>query len=559
LIGIPNASYTSRPWITRRLCCKGAEYLMTNGSHRTHQEALSALSERLLADRPLLIASNRGPVEYRRNEAGQLESSRGSGGLVTAVSSISRFATPTWIAAAMSEADREQAAQERATFYDTEDAQFCLRFVTPDAEDYRRYYSEIANPLLWFLQHYMWDAPRTPNITHDVWDAWAAYDRVNAIFADAIADEANRSEKPPLVLLQDYHLYLVAAKLRPRVAPGAFLSLFVHIPWPGPDYWALLPHRMRDEILRSCCALDVIGFQTNRFRRAFLNTCLAYLPEASVGYAENAVTLNGHTVHAQVYPISIDVPAIEALAEESATVRDYRYRLRGRLGDQTIVRIDRVEPSKNIVRGFQAFDLLLREHPEYRGRVKFLAFLVPSRLSVEEYGRYLEEIMITVGWINTRYGTGEWQPIELIVGDDYERGVAAMQLYDVLLVNPTIDGMNLVAKEGVTVNPVGGVLILSEGAGAAEQLGAAALTVSPTDIVGTAEALHQALSMPLAERYRRAAELKQIVADNDIAMWLYHQFEDIQHILGGHQPGGEESVATERIVLADRDVTPNPT
>jgi trehalose 6-phosphate synthase len=503
-----------------------------------HQRRLEAISARLLADRTLILASNRGPVEFRHNEQGQIEGSRGSGGLVTAISSISRFAAPIWIAAAMTDADREQAAQSKGELirWQTEEVCFDLRFVTPDPQDYRRYYNEIANPLLWFLQHYMWDAPRTPNITEDVWEAWRSYERVNAVFVEAIMQEIARADHRAIVLLQDYHLYLAAGMLRQRIDPRTLLSLFVHIPWPGPDYWALLPHKMRDAILRSCCALDVLGFHTNRYRRNFLNTCLAYLPDAKIGYNEHTVELDGHTVHVKVYPISIDVPGLQHMAETSPVVRDHRYRLRGRLGDQTIVRIDRVEPSKNIVRGFQAFELMLKKYPEHRGRVRFLAFLVPSRLSVEEYGRYLEEIMITMGWINTRYGTGEWIPIELFVGDDYERGVAAMQLYDVLLVNPIIDGMNLVAKEGVMVNPSGGVLILSEGAGAAEQLGSAALMVSPSDIVGTAEALHAALVMPLAERYRRASELKRLVAEEDIAMWLCHQLDDFERLLGEERP-----------------------
>ncbi|HEX6291005.1 MAG TPA: trehalose-6-phosphate synthase [Herpetosiphonaceae bacterium] len=504
-----------------------------------HQGHLNLLSERLLAQRALILASNRGPVEFRHNEQGQIEGSRGSGGLVTAISAVSRLTAPIWIAAAMTDADREQAAQASGELihWQTDDARFDLRFVTPDPDDYRQYYNEIANPLLWFLQHYMWDAPRTPNITQSMWDAWRAYERVNAEFAETIMQEIERADRQALVLLHDYHLYLVGGILRERIDSRTLLSLFVHIPWPGPDYWALLPQQMREAILRSCCALDVIGFQTNRYRRNFLNTCLAYLPDARIGYNEQTVELNGHTVYAGVYPISIDVPALQHLAETSPVVRDHRYRLRGRLGDQTIVRIDRVEPSKNIVRGFQAFELMLEKYPEHRGRVRFLAFLVPSRLGVEEYGRYLEEIMIAMGWINTRYGTGEWSPIELFVGDDYERGVAAMQLYDVLLVNPIIDGMNLVAKEGVTVNPTGGVLILSEGAGAAEQLGSAALMVSPSDIVGTAEALHAALVMPLAERYRRSGELRRLVAEEDIAMWLYHQFEDFQRLLGADEVG----------------------
>jgi trehalose 6-phosphate synthase len=494
---------------------------------------LQILSEQILAQRTLILCSNRGPVEFSMLENGEWDAVRGAGGLVTAMSAASKFATPTWIAAAMGEGDRARAAAagDARIDYETPDANYHLRFVVPPADDYHQYYNVIANPLLWFLQHSMWDAPRTPSITPEIWEAWGAYERVNQLFADAIIQEVERSPSPAIIMLQDYHLYLVAERLRGKIGKDSMVTLFIHIPWPGSDYLALLPAAMRESILRSCCALDIIGFQTRRFLRNFLNSCRAFLPGAIVDYEKDSVTVDGQTVYAHVYPISIDVDTLEAQAETSPTIRDHRYRLRGHAGDQTIVRVDRIEPSKNIVRGFQAFELLLQKHPEHRGRVKFLSFLVPSRLGVEEYGRYLEEIMVTVGWINMRYGDGEWQPVELFVGEDYERAIAAMQLYDVLLVNPISDGMNLVAKEGPTVNSVGGVLILSEGAGAVEQLQEAALVVSPTDIVGTAEALDQALNMPLGERYQRTNELKHLVAEEDITKWLWHQFDDIRALL----------------------------
>ena len=521
-----------------------------------HHEKLQDLCSELLGERTLILASNRGPVEFTALDGDRFASVRGTGGLVTAMSAASWFAAPIWIAAAMGEGDRARAAAAGDGLIAYEDeTRYKLCFVVPPPEDYEQYYNTIANPLLWFLQHSMWDAPRTPNITPEIWEAWSAYERVNQIFADAIVKEVERAEHPAIVMLQDYHLYLVAGQLRGRLDRSALVSLFLHIPWPGSDYLALLPHAMRDGILRSCCALDVIGFHANRYRRNFLNSCRAYVPDAAVDYNAYTVTLDGHTVHARIYPISIDVPALQAQAETSTTVRDHRHRLRSHTGDQTIVRVDRIEPSKNIVRGFQAFELLLEQHPEHRGRVKCLAFLVPSRLGVEEYSRYLEEIMVTVGWINTRYGTGDWQPVELFVGEDYERAIAAMQLYDVLLVNPLIDGMNLVAKEGPTVNDIGGVLVLSEGAGAAEQLQHAALTVSPTDIVGTADALHEALMMPLGERYRRANDLKAAIAEEDIAMWLYHQFDDFRTLISDrrkptiareHNDGETEMVTAQR-------------
>jgi trehalose 6-phosphate synthase len=494
-----------------------------------HHAKLDVLCEQVLSNRNLIIVSNRGPVEYTRNSRGELEGHRGPGGVVTAMSAISRFANPLWVAAAMTDGDREMGQSDDPVQWSWGDYQFRLRFAVNDPEVYRQFYNVISNPLLWFLQHYMWDAARTPNITEETRRAWQCYETVNSSFADIVLDEVSKSTKPSMILLQDYQLYLVAEKLRPQLPPDTILTHFIHIPWPGPDYWALLPNNMRRQIAHSLCCCDIVGFHTRLYQRNFLRVCQEFLEDATVDTKAGTVTIDGHTMQTAVYPISIDVAGVLNFAE-SDEVRNYRQRLRAFTGDQTIVRIDRVEPSKNIVRGFQAFETLLEKYPDYRGRVKFLAFLVPSRLGVEEYKRYLEEIMVAVGWINTKYGDNEWQPVELFVGDHYARAIAAMQIADVLLVNPIIDGMNLVAKEGATVSQNNSVLILSERTGAVEQLAEGSLVVSPTDIVGTMETLHQALQMPLEERQRRAEWLRMSVAREDITMWLYDQLLDIQKL-----------------------------
>jgi trehalose 6-phosphate synthase len=505
---------------------------------------LDTIVEELLPGRNLILASNRGPVEYHWNEeTNTLEGKRGSGGVVTAISAVSRIVNPTWIACAMTEGDRKLAAESGNEFVDWahNDYRYRLKYVAADPQEFKDYYGAISNPLLWFLQHYMWDAPRTPNITRETRRAWRSYENVNGMMADAIAQEIERDDKEPIVMLHDYHLYLVAGVLRQRLNRSALITHFIHIPWPGPGYWGLLPADLRESIFASLCACDVVGFQTAQYARNFLATCSELLPGAKVDVESSTVMLDGRTVRARVYPISIDVEGLLDVAE-SVEVREHRQRLRARCGDYTIVRIDRVEPSKNIVRGFQAFEQLLEDYPEYRGRLKFLAFLVPSRLSVDEYKKYLEEIMVSAGWINTKFSDGMWQPIEIFVGEDYLRAVAAMQLYDVLLVNPLIDGMNLVAKEGPTTNQNNGVLVLSEGAGASEQLGSAALVVSPADIIGTSEALHEALEMSLEERHRRADLLRDSVAKEDITMWLHHQLQDIKEIVGQPEtlPAGKD-------------------
>jgi trehalose 6-phosphate synthase len=198
------------------------------------------------------------------------------------------------------------------------------------------------------------------------------------------------------------------------------------------------------------------------------------------------------------------------------------------LGDrQLILRIERIEPSKNIVRGFQAFEEMLNSYPEHQGRVKFLAILVPSRMDLGEYQDYLDEVMAAAGRINATFSTGNWEPIRILVGEKYERAVAAMQCYDVLLVNSIADGMNLVAKEGPVVNRRQGQLVLSERTGAREQLESAAIVISPCDISATANALHGALTMSKGERRERAQELRTLVEKEDVFWWLNQQIKTL--------------------------------
>jgi trehalose 6-phosphate synthase len=314
---------------------------------------------------------------------------------------------------------------------------------------------------------------------------------------------------------------------------GSLLTHFIHVPWPGPEDWGLLPERMRRAILTGLCSLDMLGFQTQDDALNFIRTCESLLPEAVVNYRKGRVMLNRNVTHVRDFPISIDVGMLRT-ASEMDEVRQFRAWFEDRFGDrQIIVRIDRTEPSKNIIRGFQAYDELLENHPEHHGRVQFFAILVPSRLGVNEYQDYLNGIMAAAGSVNAKYGSSEWEPVRVLVGESYPRAVAAMHLYDVLLVNPVADGMNLVAKEGPIVNEKAGVLVLSERAGAHQQLGEHALVISPCDVSATAEALHAALTMDPEERQRRAMALRKIVEREDINYWLCSQFETIEKVVDG--------------------------
>ena len=490
-------------------------------------QSCEALQAEFFADRSLIIAANRAPITFEQAEDGTLGFQRGGGGLVTALTGLCRHTDATWIACARTEAD----ALWRSGDVTLEDGNAIrVQFLSPDETAYKGYYNVIANPLLWFLQHSMWDVPRAPIIDRATWSAWEdGYQVVNCLFADAIARQVRATARPTLVMLQDYHLYLVArrlrAALRSRERPTTLH--FTHIPWPGPDYWRILPPAMRQAILSGLCAADILGFQTNDDALNFLRTCQALLPPASVNYKHRRVWYKNHATHVRDFPISIDVDALGQMAS-STKVAEHRSDLRDMLGDsELILRVDRIEPSKNIVRGFLAFEEMLEMYPEHRGRVKFLAMLVPSRMDVDEYQDYLAELMAAAGRVNATYGDSEWEPVRVLVGDSYPRAVAAMQLYDVLLVNAIADGMNLVAKEGPMVNSRHGVLILSERAGARQQLEPGALVVSPCDVYATAEALHQALSMAPAECQERAERLRWLIEREDITAWLCRQLETV--------------------------------
>ena len=501
---------------------------------------------------PLIIASNRGPVTFSRQADGSFDARRGSGGVVTAVTAIARERQPIWIAAAMTEGDRLRAAhasdsgEELIEFGNP--CEFRLRFVVPDPEAYHQYYNVISNPLLWFLQHYLWDTPRTPDITKEIWDAWRdGYVVVNKLFADEIVAAASAAGGEPLIMLQDYHLYLCAGFIRQR-RPDARLQQFVHIPWPDPDYWRLLPMEIRRAICEGMLGNDIVGFQTPEHGRSFMYTCQAYVPGAVVDYSTLSVRWQNRRIEVRTYPISIDATAVRRMAYSKEARSHDRY-LPNHWNEFTVLRVDRAEPSKNIVRGFLAFDRFLEAHRDFQGRVNFVAITVPSRMDVVEYQDYLDDVSAVVGRINAKYANVEtgWQPIHLIMGENYPRALAAMKWYDVLLVNSIIDGMNLVAKEGALLNERNGVLILSEGAGAVSQLGEHALIIGPTDVEGTADALHRALTMPLEERRRRAEGLRSSVEVDDVTKWFENQVADM--LAYKPEPRPERDEAEEEVAL----------
>lgn len=478
----------------------------------------------------IVIASNRGPYSFEIQEDGSFNSKRGAGGLVTALAALAEQLDILWIANALSPADKQWAEEQADTVTNVDGID--LRLVVADETAYNQFYNQISNPLLWFIQHGMWDMTRNPVIDREIWAAWEdGYVAINKLFAETIADSiktltADQPDRPVIVMPQDYHLYMLPKFLRDLVSNQVQIQPFIHIPWPGPDGWRILPEEIRNAILVSLMSSDRIGFQTRRDAFNFVQTARFWVKGAHSYGARDAITYNDRRIGAKAYPISIDVEKVENLINEGPA-RLHKNQIINMIGDRKLIlRVDRVEPSKNILRSLQAFRTLLEDHPEHKDNVSMVMLLVPSRLAVSEYESYLRDIMAEAGMINAGFSDEYWQPITIILGNNYPRALAGMQLYDVLLVNPIADGMNLVAKEGSLVNTRDGVLLLSEAAGAFYELGEHALTVSPFDVYSTAKALHEALTMPSEDRKQRAEAMRAIVREHGVREWFYTQAQD---------------------------------
>jgi trehalose 6-phosphate synthase len=310
--------------------------------------------------------------------------------------------------------------------------------------------------------------------------------------------------------------------------PDVLTSHFVHIPWPEPDYWHALPSELRIAIHEGLLANDVVGFHTERWRRAFFASCEVLLG-AEVDDVAGTVEHENRRTRVVARPIGIDVAEFEA-ARDAPGVLEREQALFANRPEQLILRVDRIDPAKNIVRGFEAYALLLERHPELRGKVKMTALVAPSREDIAEYAEYAAAVDSAAREVNERFGDAAWTPLELDVADDFQRSVAGYKQFDVLFVNSVFDGLNLVAKEACLVNERDGVLVLSENAGAHEQLGEWAVTVSPLDVSGQADALYEALTLDLAERRRRAEAIGENVRTHDIKEWVDAQLADLDAV-----------------------------
>jgi trehalose 6-phosphate synthase len=477
----------------------------------------------------VLVASNRGPVSYKVLDDGSLHARRGGGGLVSGLSAIGPDADAVWVCAALGDGDREAVRRTpplpegrgrgpQGALDPADSGGQRVRMLDIAPEVYADAYNGVANSVLWFVHHMLYQTPLEPVFDAEFRRQWAGYEAYNAAFAQALAEEAAPGAA---VLVQDYHLALVPGLLR-RLRPDLLIGHFSHTPWAPAEYFRMLPDEVAQQLLRGMLGADRLGFLTRRWADAFSACCAAVLPDGTGGTAIG------------VHGLGADADFLRERAHRD-DVAERLTALRAQIGTdpeghprRTVVRVDRTELSKNIVRGMLAYRQLLQDHPDWHERVVHVAFAYPSRQDLAVYRDYTAEVSRVADEINAAYGTPGWTPVVLHVKDDFARSLAAYRIADVALVNPVRDGMNLVAKEVPVVSEAGCVLVLSREAGAHEELAGDAIVVNPYDVTGTAAALHEALRTPAAERAERSKRLAAAATALPPAKWFLDQLQALR-------------------------------
>ncbi len=454
-----------------------------------------------------IVVSNRGPLTFRAGPDGALIPVPAGGGLASSLHRILAGSGTTWASVTMGAPDREAVAQGLM-----HEEGLDLLPVVIDDETYRQAYDVVANTTLWYCHHHLFDLPHRPRFDRYWRAAWEGYRAYNRAMADVVVERAGQGDA---VYVQDYHFSLLGRMLAEE-RPDLRAVHFLHTPFAAPDMLGVLPDAVVAELLDGMAGYTACGFHCHQWEAAF-RACYA-----AAGRVAPATF---------VAPLGPDAGVLEVEAARPDCV-EAAAALRAEAGGRRIIaRTDRMEPSKNIVRGMLAFEELLTVRPEWLGRVVHVAFAYPSRQGLAEYLAYAADVEHTAARINHAFGTDDWTPIVLSVQDDRARSLAALTLSDVLLVNPVRDGLNLVAKEGPLLNAADGVLVLSHLAGAWEELalaGNGALGVNPFDVAGTADALHAALTMDNRERAARATALRTAVRGRTAAEWWADQLAAAQ-------------------------------
>jgi trehalose 6-phosphate synthase len=469
----------------------------------------------------ILVCSHRGPYSYQVTD-GEIRKKTGSGGVATALASLLRGnAKATWLACALSDADRAVARDPDA---DSDSDVRALLLDIPPAT-HSRFYDDACNTCLGFLLHGLVDQAHTPTFDTRFYRGWQAYQEVSHAYAAKIA------QQPPdwPVLVEDYHLMLIADELRAitgRAGRSGPLAYFHHTAWCGPELFGLLPQQVRRDILGKLLSFDTIGFHSRQWAEAFLACCDAFLPGA--GCSPGRVRWQGREVPIVIAPAQVDPPHLRQVLAADATQR-WQRRFERAAGDRRVlVRVDRIDLWKNIIRGFLSFEQLIFE--EGVTGVTFLAVLARSRVHLPVYRRYMAACLGTARRINRRLAAAQADArIQVSVAQDHSdhsRALAALSIGDAALVNPTSDGLNLVAKESVIASDARSRLVLSTRAGVFEEIGEWAIGINPFDVTETATAVAKALA-PAGQWSESGRRMREIVGGNSPEAWLRRRLEPV--------------------------------
>jgi trehalose 6-phosphate synthase len=476
------------------------------------------------ADAGVVIIANRGPRDFVWSK-GSWVVRPSSGGLVSMLTPLARQPNVVWFCCVSEPPDARNA--ERGLFTTAADQQDSRLHVVPvplPAATYHAYYGEISNEVLWMLQHRVIGTNGFESLDRRRYEAWSdGYLIANQRLAEAVVATCASAQA---FLIQDYHLYPLPNLLR-AAFPGTPILHFTHIPFPDIPIMKLLPAPWREVILRGLLGADVVGMQTPLDIQAFLACCKEMLGCRVDFSTSTAIAPDGRTVAARAYAASVDPRALTRTMA-SASVAAARARLAPEMGELSIIRVDRLDPSKNQLIGFLAFERLLEMRPDLRPRLRFSAFLVPSRTDLSVYRAYRDMIYACIERINERFATDcGGPPILVYYTNDREQALAAMEACDALLINSLQDGMNLVAKEWALVSRRPGVLVLSETTGVANDARGCALLVSPLDVEGTARALTEALDMPASARMDQLTCFRDRIYRWTAEDWLSAQLRDL--------------------------------
>jgi trehalose 6-phosphate synthase len=474
----------------------------------------------------LIIVSNRGPNDFVW-EKDRWIVRPAAGGLVSMIDPLARQPDVSWFCCV---SESPSAAEARTDLFttaaDQTDPEHHIIPVPLPAKIYRAYYAAISNEVLWMLQHHLVGRFGYSSLDTERHRAWEqGYLEANRRIAEAIR---SAGIKPRAFLIQDYHLYPLPALLR-EMFPQVPSLHFTHIPFPDSATLKLIPKGWRDTILHGMLGADVVGMQTLWDARPFLGCCEELLG-ATVDYNDSSViSRDGRRVKVRVFSASADPKAVEE-SMRSPGLDAARTRLAPliRKERQTVIRVDRLDPSKNQIIGFEAFGRLLEIRPDLRPTLRFLAFLIPSRTDLSVYRAYRDAVYAAIEVVNLRFAQdcGE-EPIQVFYTNNRDQAFAAMEQCDVLLVNSREDGMNLVVKEWCIISQRPGVAVISETAGVAALTADDTLLVCPLDIEGTARAIETAIEMPLAQRRERLTRLREGVYKWSAAHWLAAQLAEL--------------------------------